>query len=234
MKKQLIAAAAICFWLAAASAQSAFEGFYGQVATGYESSNIGSGTVNVQGNGLSGSGNQNSTSGSTAPLIAGVGYTAMLNNSFSLGLGADYSFFNVNTGSVTTTPNDKYGSFGNSYSYYYQVSNRANFYLTPGYAIDKDKLVYLKAGYSMENIQGKAAVGSATTSTSTVGGYILGLGYKQMITSGFYGFAEANYMSYNKPSYTLPYGSNSPGYTATFNPGTPTAYNILAGVGYKF
>ncbi|MBT8530912.1 outer membrane beta-barrel protein [Polynucleobacter paneuropaeus] len=234
MKKQLLALAALGLLAGAAQAQSSFEGFYGQLATGYENTTIGSGTVTAQGAGTSGSANQNSASGSNAPLIAGLGYTMMLDKSFSLGLGADYSFFNLNTGTVTSTPQNKYGDYGNSFGYYFQVSNRANFYLTPGYAIDKDKLVYLKAGYSMENIQGKASVGSGATSTSTVGGYILGLGYKQMITSGFYGFAEANYMSYSKPNYTVPYGSSSPGYTATFNPGTPTAYNILAGVGYKF
>jgi len=85
----------------------------------------------------------------------------------------------------------------------------------------------------MENIQGKASSGGGATSTTTVNGYILGFGYKQMITSGFYGFAEGNYMSYNKFSTTVPYGSSNPGYTATFNPGTPIAYNFLAGLGYK-
>jgi hypothetical protein len=159
----------------------------------------------------------------------------MLDKSFSLGLGADYSFLNSNTGSVTTTLTNTSGQFGNPITYRTQVSQRVNLYVTPGYALANDKLVYLKAGYSSENLQaqGQGAT-SGTSNTTTVGGYIFGLGYKQMLADGFYGFAESNYMSYNKPSWSSAYGVNSPGYTATINSGTPTAYKFLVGLGYKF
>jgi hypothetical protein len=235
MKKQLLAFVAFGLMAGFASAQSAFEGFYGQVATGFEANTISSGTITSTGNGQSGSGNVNSMSSSNAPLVAGLGYTMMLDKSFSLGLGADYSFLNSNTGAVTTTLTNASGQFGNPITYRTQVSQQVNIYVTPGYSLANDKLVYLKAGYSSENLQaqGQGAT-SGTSNTTTVGGYILGLGYKQMIADGFYGFAEGNYMSYNKPSWSSAYGVNSPGYTATINSGTPTAYDFLVGLGYKF
>ncbi|QWD89244.1 hypothetical protein GQ367_01850 [Polynucleobacter sp. MWH-CaK5] len=65
-------------------------------------------------------------------------------------------------------------------------------------------------------------------------GYILGLGYKQIITGGLYGFAEGNYMSYGKKSFsssaTLPDGRPL---NLTLNPDA-NAYTLLVGVGYKF
>jgi len=91
MKKQLIAAATIGLLAGTASAQSAFEGFYGQVATwGYEYNSVASGNVTAQGAGTSVSANVNTASSSNALLIAGLGYTMMLDKSFTLGLGADY------------------------------------------------------------------------------------------------------------------------------------------------
>ena len=56
------------------------------------------------------------------------------------------------------------------------------------------------------------------------------LGYKQMITSGFYGFAEANYMSYGKPSFSV---RDADGSTQSSSPSL-NSYQALVGVGYKF
>lgn len=211
-----------------ASAQSAFEGFYGQVATGYEYNSIASGTPNETASGnptVSGQASGTSSS-SSAPVIAGLGYTFALDPTYTLGLGVDYSFLSTNTSGVSPV------IYQTPSNYYYQVSNRTNFFVTPGYSIAKDKLVYLKAGYSMENVQAKPSGGGTGTNTANVSGYILGLGYKQMITSGFYGFAEGNYMTYNKPTLNAATGNN--GYTFNANAGTPSAYNFLVGLGYKF
>jgi hypothetical protein len=65
--------------------------------------------------------------------------------------------------------------------------------------------------------------------SSTVGGYIVGLGYKQVIKGGFYGFAEGNYMSYSKPSLT----TSNADTRFTINPSV-NSYQLLVGVGYKF
>jgi hypothetical protein len=62
----------------------------------------------------------------------------------------------------------------------------------------------------------------------------LGLGYKQMISGGFYGFAEANYMSYNKVNLGTSW-TETTGVRVTNNTNTgASAYNFLVGVGYRF
>ena len=56
-------------------------------------------------------------------------------------------------------------------------------------------------------------------------GYSLGLGYKQIISGGLYGFAEGNYLSYPNKSITDAVGT----YNVNAN-----SMSFLVGVGYKF
>lgn len=228
--KLLLALAATAV-VGSASAQSAFQGFYGQIATGYENNTIQNTPVVVvnQGQTYTSSGSGTASAGGT-PLIVGLGYTFSLAPQFTLGLGADYSTLSQTTGSATG-----YFSPTDSAVLKYKISNRYNVFLAPGYAIDKDKLAYFKVGYSNQKVEAQNADGGGgTLGSATTGGYVLGLGYKQIISGGFYGFAEANYYSYAKPtiskSYTEDNGTNS---VASVNPGN-NAYNVLVGVGYKF
>ena len=69
------------------------------------------------------------------------------------------------------------------------------------------------------------------TQSKTVSGYVLGLGYKQIIAGGLYGYAEGNYMSYAKPSFSI--ASTALGSTFSSNPSF-NSYQLLVGVGYKF
>jgi hypothetical protein len=154
-------------------------------------------------------------------------------------LGVDYSALSQETSAYNSTlsPEILYGSK-------LQTSNRFNIFVTPGYEIAKDKLVYLKAGYSMVDVKqtnpnyythpdrggNSVRYVSGDSQSKTVGGYVVGLGYKQMITSGFYGFAEANYMSYSKPSFSATTTAN---YTFNASPNLST-YQALVGIGYKF
>uniref|UniRef100_B1XRY8 Outer membrane protein beta-barrel domain-containing protein n=1 Tax=Polynucleobacter necessarius subsp. necessarius (strain STIR1) TaxID=452638 RepID=B1XRY8_POLNS len=148
---------------------------------------------------------------------------------FLLGLGADYGFI-PSSGSNGTNSNGTLQT---------KVSNRYNVFLAPGYALDKDKLVYLKAGYSSQTIkvtdQSNAGSNSSEIAGGIANGFVVGLGYKQMVTSGFYGFGEANYYSYS--------GLSSSAKILTDNAGTwnvtgyspkSSAYQFLVGVGYKF
>jgi len=217
-------------------AQSAFEGFYGQVGTGYENNRFSntSGTTNAPY--TFSSGNQNANG---LPLIIGLGYNYSIAPKWLLGMGIDYSVLSQETSAYRGTGND--GDYVSGAKL--QASNRANIFLTPGYAIDKDKLVYLKAGYSMVTmkqtnvtsytdpvIPANGGTVSIPSQNKNQGGYIVGLGYKQMIASGFYGFAEANYMSYSKTSFA---GTSTDGTTITAKPSL-NSYQALVGVGYKF
>ena len=247
MKIKLLVAAAATVVASSAMAQSAFEGFYGQIATGYENnsySNLGS-TATATGQANS-SYTTSNLSSSGAPLVFGLGYNFSVAPSWLIGIGADYSALSQTTStfsSTTTGPNGN-GYGGTVSGSKFETSNRFNIFVTPGYEIDKDKLVYLKAGYSSVSIKQTYPTYYTATSnhssdsgaavfsnpSSTVGGYIVGLGYKQMIASGFYGFVEANYMSYSKPSFS---SSTPSGYTVSNSPSLNT-YQALVGVGYKF
>lgn len=246
MKKQLLAFTTMGFIASTAMAQSAFEGAYGQLATGYENnsySNL-SGTGSNTSQAIPDTWSTGNQSSSGAPLIIGLGYNFSISPKWLLGIGADYSAISQQTstyssysptGGVNNVPATING-------FQLQTSNRVNIFIAPGYVIDKEKLVYLKAGYSSASMKetypttitkstGTTALTAWSTSPSaTINGYVLGLGYKQMIADGFYGFAEANYMSYGKPSFSSVNGLT---YTITNSPSLST-YQALLGVGYKF
>ena len=269
MKSQLIAIFVMSLFAGSAVAQSAFSGFYGQISTGYESNQLGS---------LSGSAtelpynnsdiirNAPSQSFGGAPLVLGTGYYWQAHEKWLIGIGADYSALSQTSSSFPVDMTNASGSTtvaagskvtANNASV--QISNRINLFLTPGYMIDKDKLVYLKAGYSQVTTQFNrntsvtrtAANGASVTTPATGGsassierGFLVGLGYKQIITSGLYGFVEGNYMSYSSTSDSFTtsvtalndvHGITSSGTrTVTTNFASLNTYQILVGLGYAF
>jgi hypothetical protein len=243
MKIKLLVAAATTVVASSAMAQSAFQGFYGQIATGYENNAFGStnftGTQAPNTRDTWNSGNQTANG---MPLVIGLGYNYSVAPKWLLGVGVDYSALSQESSKY----NSPFSTAPRSYlsGSTLQASNRFNIFVTPGYEIDKNKLVYLKAGYSMVTIKQTfppsytdgfdPADSNANlrfgSQSKTVGGYVVGLGYKQMISGGFYGFAEANYMGYSKPSFA---STNPTAYTASSSPSL-NSYQALVGVGYKF
>ena len=223
MKKLLLALFTTAF-TNAVMAQSTFEGFYGQIATGYENNTVKSGTSNDN---VGTTFTNPSVSSGAAPLIIGAGYNFNVNPKYTLGLGVDYSLFSTNSGtitSITSTPNVLPNTA------YTKVSNRYNIYVMPGYVIDETKLAYLKVGYSNQKVEDFATLNNVSLGSTNVSGYILGVGYKQMIGGGIYAFGEANYMNYSNG--TLIY-RESGGYSFFTNKGSD-AYSALIGLGYKF
>jgi outer membrane immunogenic protein len=249
-------------------AQSAFSGFYGQVSTGYESNQLG---------GVSGVGTNTPNQGSDtirsapsqtfggAPLVLGVGYYWQANDKWLIGVGADYSVLSQTSSplsiSVTNAPGNNgitSGQTSTSNGASLQLANRFNLFLTPAYVIDKDKLVYIKAGYSQVTAQYNrgtslttTGIGLSTTVASTggnqssnQGGYLIGLGYKQIINAGLYAFVEGNYMGYSAPSYS--YSSTADSFnrsvsasssvtrTVITNFASLNSYQMLIGLGYAF
>jgi hypothetical protein len=224
----------VCCSLALASsslAQSAFEGMYGQISTGYEKNTASSAQLTGTDNGgvpnLSNSANPSSGS---SPLVLGLGYTFLIKDKYTLGLGVDYSALSQDT-SVTGFYYP--GISSNVYDYKYSISNRVNLFIAPGFAVDRDKLIYVKFGYSTQNVQySQTNCCSTPSNKAQVNGYGLGLGYKQMIANGFYGFAEANYYSYSSAGMASTY-SDGPGGAVSSSPKF-NAYNFLLGLGYRF
>lgn len=236
MKIKLLVAAAATVVASSAMAQSAFQGFYGQIATGYENNNVSN--LSMTGSDSSSTDNWNAGNQSFggAPLVIGAGYNFSVAPKWLLGVGVDYSALSQKSSNFSYTI-DSVSLNGASI----EVSNRFNVFITPGYVIDKDKLAYFKAGYSSVSAKGNSPSSVSggsnsgeswgqTSQSKTLSGYVLGLGYKQMITGGFYGLAEVNYMSYSKANFS---GTDSSGYTTTSNPSL-NSYQVLVGVGYKF
>ena len=215
----------------AALAQNQFVGAYGQVSTGYENNTVSSATLTGTNYGSTpNTSNSVSTSTSSAPLVLGVGYVFPVQDKFTLGLGVDYY-----TLTQETSPAAFYyrGISTATYNYKFTISNRFNIFITPGYSLDQDKLVYAKLGYSNQNVQySQTNCCSSPSNKAQVSGYVLGLGYKQFITAGLYGFAEANYYSYASPNLSSTY-TDAGGGTVSSNPNV-SAYNLLLGLGYRF
>ncbi|MBT8583401.1 porin family protein [Polynucleobacter paneuropaeus] len=222
-----------------AMAQSAFEGFYGQLGVGYENNSFGSNTLNVSavsgapGSGTSGTVSAPSQNASGFSGAIGLGYNYTIAPQWLIGLGIDYNPMSLKSSGAAPCS-------GCSAQDTFQASNRLNVFVTPGYQLDKDSLVYLKAGYSMEQVQSNLPSGSNTftntlNTTTNANGYIVGLGYKQLVDKNIYVFGEGNYMSYSTVTQngTGQNGSGNPSQSVTLST-KPSAYQFLVGVGYKF
>jgi opacity protein-like surface antigen len=233
MKKKLLLAIALASLVSSAMAQSAFEGFYGQVAAGYENNSVDS--VSSRSSGINNPLNNPSASNANGQVNIGLGYNTAVSQKWLLGLGAEYSTMSSTSNSSQVTSISCGGNCG-QYNQY-KISNRYSIFLTPTYALEKNSAVYAKVGYTNQKIQATIIETTAFDAnnnakfSSTTGGYVLGLGYKQIIQGGLYGFVEANYYKYSGANLNgrLPMGEVVTGY----NP-TSSAYNALVGVGYKF
>lgn len=214
----------------AAFAQSQFIGAYGQISTGYENNKVSSATLTGTDYGSTpNTSNSVNTSTGSAPLVLGLGYVFPVQDKFTLGLGVDYSAL-----TEETSPAAFYysGISTATYNYKFTISNRFNIFITPGYSIDQDKMVYAKLGYSTQNMQySQTNCCSSPSSKVQLNGYVIGLGYKQFITAELYGFAEANYFAYASPNLSSTY-TDAGGGTVSSNPDV-SAYNFLLGLGYR-
>lgn len=215
MKKQLLLAAATTVLAGSAMAQSAFEGFYGQIGVGYESlspSFSGGAVAATPTTRTPYSISSENINGFTGNV--GLGYNFALTKGFLLGLGAEYAPLESSSANYTLrVPAAAYTELGKI-----KKTNSYNIFLAPGFVIDKDKLVYVKVGYTGMSLK-------SASDTTNFTGYSAGLGYKQMISGSLYGFAEVNYAKYGDQNI------GGTGVTGTFN---ASATNALVGVGYKF
>jgi len=216
--KKLLVAAAVTGLVGTVNAQSAFEGFYGQLGIGYESVDQGfsngtmtSGTQSGRAYTFSSS-NANSFTGNV-----GIGAYFPVTKTFLLGAGAEYSpLAGSSTNSTFSIPAASYSTTNP-----WKKKDSYNIFLSPAIAVDKDKLAYAKVGFTGMSIQ-STVDGSQVTDNYT--GYSLGLGYKQMVSGSIYAFGEINYATY---------GSKKQGDELS-GTNKPSTMNAMVGVGYKF
>ena len=180
----------------------------------------------------------------TATAAIEAGYNFAVDQDKLLGLGLTY--YTGATGGASGTLSPTSTLSGNAFpqvNITYQVKNLWAISLTPGYAIDKDRLVYAKVGYTGVTIgaSGSSApalypYGGSTVAYQTVNlsGYNLGLGYKQIITGSLYWLAEANYASFTNKTATIGLTNGIAGASSATMSFGGSGYNFLAGIGYRF
>lgn len=218
--KKLLPLIAITTVSSTVFAQSAFEGFYGQIGLGYEatSPNLSNGL------GISEPGqfdvpyttsNENKSSGLGGTISIGSYFSVA--DSFLIGIGAEYSPIATSNADWTMNFLDR----DESTVFKFKKKNSYNLFLSPAWAIDQTKLAYLKFGYSGMSAQTTGL--NNIQDTYNFSGFSLGIGYKQVITGSLYGFAESNYYSYESKNLLETTGNLK-----------PKTMNILVGLGYKF
>lgn len=231
MKKIITALAtigAISVPLLSNAQASKFEGFYGQVGIGYENLNP-STTMSVTLANVNIPSTLNLSSGNNFVLTGTLGYTFSVQDKFTLGLGIEESPIaskaldasaTLSYGGVTAT-----APLGT-----YQKNNSYNLFVSPGYAVTDDGLLYGKIGYTGANT-------TIDGSGQQFNGYTLGLGYKQFISGNIYAFGEINYAKYSDQtaSQTQNVSISGTSYPLTVSiGGGASATNLLVGIGYKF
>ena len=223
--KKILLTISITTFCSISFAQNTFEGFYGQLGVGYQSLSDKATSSTFTPTGTSTAFSQSITN-VTPPGFSGnisLGYNKAVADNFLLGLGAEYSPIATNQASRTITT-----STGSSFQGWLKLNNYYNVFIAPTYAIDKEKALYLKAGWSQANTS------NAYTSYNQ-SGPSLGLGYKQIFSGNWYGFAEANYIMYGNATYSIQVPASE-----ARGSGTSSATNNgnllsgLVGIGYKF
>ena len=234
-----------------ANAQSAktnaWEGFFGQASVGFASFAPKIGTTTLAPTGALAAYTRPPISQTVAVATTadtlnggynaiGAGYNFGINQSYVLGLGVNYSLGASSAGSGSFTlsapglsglPANRGGPLAVTSPISYQLKNIWSVALYPGYVIDKDKLAYAKVGYSGVTI----GINSATAAyqTTNLSGYVLGLGYKQMVTQSIYVLGEANYAGFSNKATTL--ASTNGTFSSTVG---GSGYDFIVGVGYRF
>lgn len=221
----------------AQSKANAWEGAYGQIGVGYGnftpsidngSATIPTGRSAPYPTSLAGTTSATNINNINTGLVnLAVGYNFGINANYVLGIGASY--YPGASSSATGTLNTLYnGNIVGSTTATYNISNLYNVFLSPGYVIDKDRLAYLKIGYTGATIGLSSPVIPYNTTNLT--GYNLGLGYKQMITEKLYLLGEVNYASYGSQNAST---TTTTG-VAVSNNVKGTGMDILVGLGYRF
>lgn len=208
---------------------SKFSGPYAQFGIGYQtaSPSFSNTSLSAAGQTLTPTVSVSNASGFTGTVAAG--YNFFSGTPLLLGLGIEYTPFPTSNATASASYSGSIGTYQNSASV--RVNNSLNIFIAPGLALDQNKLLYGKVGYT----------GSSANGVNTdfyMGGTSLGFGYKQIISAGFYGFAEYNYVNYGSLNRSLSGNLKTPAnisVPATLNSTvTATSTNLLFGLGYQF
>jgi hypothetical protein len=200
-------------------AQGSFEGFYSQLGVGYQITSP-SNSIKANINGVTVPSSLSSSNSSSTITAVTIGYTSNINTDFTFGIGADYSPIASSGHQNIIKVSNQAPVTGTA-----QQKSAYNLFISPGLAIGDDKVTYLKAGYT-----GMQANANGTINFT---GYSLGIGYKQTIVSGLYGFGEVNYANYGNQNISQSQIIANRSLNTTIS-SSITLSSVLLGLGYKF
>jgi outer membrane immunogenic protein len=225
----LVVAAISCGTSIAQTNKNAWEGVYGQLGlVGYESyiPVAANGTTTTpSGHVLPTFTTANHSNGPAANIA--TGYNFAINQTYLIGIGA--ALYPGHSRSASTTATNAGGVVSGTYN----VSNVFSIFLTPSYAIDQEKLAYVKIGYTGATVNSSAsgnAAGNFPEQKTQMSGMVYGLGYKQIISGSIYGFAEANYAIDKAKQVAV---TTDDGLVVN-STAKASGYDVLFGIGYRF
>jgi len=221
MKKLAITFAALST-ISGAAHSSDFAGFNAQISAGYQ--NTSSQIDNVNTSSSSGTYTNKVTNGDFITRL-GVGYTADINNDFTIGLEGEYNPLKTSGGNFNVYKSDGSPSInaGSPLTGSFNYKNQYMISLVPGYKYSKSTLVYSKLGYTQEQF-GADVIGPFGT---TLNGINLGLGVKYLYTKSIYTFTELNYIDFSNKNDILGKATSTGTYKSSL-------YDVSIGIGYQF
>lgn len=197
---------------------SHFDGFYADVAFGYRDVNATTtSSLSVNGRVIPSSITSGQPSNTVSVLT--VGYSFPVFSDYVWGVGVNIAPASGQAQSAQVQAlNQTIPVSGIKPLYNY------GFFLSPGLVMG-DGLAYLKAGPQIQ-------VNNSNTSSNFYG-YLLGLGYKQMVYQSIYIFGEADYSSYGAQTNAKTIVSSGRSINASVTT-KPQGSRYLIGVGYQF
>jgi len=200
MSKLFIIVLVLSLGGASAVAQSVFRGFYATAGIGAETflPSADDVTLAIKNGPYAGTYNRTSTYPRTLDFTGTltVGSMSAITDKFLLGVGVEFEPIAAGTDTVETV-----GSAGNVTKSTYTQKSHFNFFLTPAYAFEDNKLVYGKIGYSQSHSD--VDFDGDQSPVHVAEGLVLGAGYRQIVTGGLFFFGEANYYHYIPQDYTV-------------------------------
>jgi hypothetical protein len=199
-------------------ASTNFDGFFADFGFGYREVNSGtSSSVIVNGTPIP----STLSSGQPANTVSvfTLGYNLPIDSVFKLGIGANISPASGQAQQTEVQARNQVVSLPGIKPLY-----NYGFFLAPSVVIG-DGLAYLKVGSQTQ-------VNNSNTSPN-FNGYLLGIGYKQLLTQSIYIFGEADYGSYAAQTSTRTVSSSGRSINASVTT-KPQGSRYLIGVGYQF
>ena len=199
-------------------ASTNFDGFFADFGFGYREVNSGtSSSLSINGTPIPSTLN----SGQPANIVSvfTLGYNLPIDSVFRLGIGANISPASGQAQQIEIQARNQVVSLPGIKPLY-----NYGFFLTPSVVIG-DGLAYLKAGSQTQ-------VNNSNTSPN-FNGYLLGVGYKQLLTQSVYLFGEANYGAYAAQTSGRTISSSGRSINASVTT-KPQGSRYLIGVGYQF